>query len=84
MKVVELVFNPLTGVLQIYDQCRLYRMYGQFCEDFLKFDIAFNFLKFFVLFYNCYLAKSLFKRLERGELILCSHGRQVVDLINQI
>ena len=31
-----------------------------------------------------YLAKSYYRRLERGELILVNHGRSIVELINQV
>lgn len=40
--------------------------------------------KFFIMFYIAFLAKSTYRRLQRGEILLVSHGGQILSLMNQI
>ena len=45
---------------------------------------GFNALRFAYIFYVAYITKSYYRRLERGELILVSHGKSIVELINTL
>ena len=83
-KIFETIFNPLTGVLMVGESCQIMGYYGQSCYDFLFWDMIWMLSKFFLMFYVAYIAKSVYIRLQRGEVLLVSHGQQILALVNSI
>ena len=43
-----------------------------------------NSFRFLYYYYAAYLIRSYYRRLERGELILVSHGKSIVELISAV
>ena len=59
-------------------------MYAGNCKDIFMLETIINGLRLGYLFYLALLAKSFYRRIERGELILVSHGKSIVELVNTI
>ena len=83
LKLVELAVFPIIGLFSSYDMCKSY-IYTDSCKDIFIQNAAFNSVRFAFLFYVAYISKSFYRRLERGELILVTHGKSIVELINTI
>lgn len=78
---VQAVLFPTIGLLSTYDMCNSY-MYNQPCRQIAMWNTGFNVLRLLYLFYQAYIAKSYYRRLQRGERILVECGRSIVELIN--
>lgn len=74
IKIVEMILLPSIGVLSIIDMNKSY-IYHRSTEDIITTQIIWSLIIFFYYFYVAYIAKSFHRRLEKGELILASHGR---------
>lgn len=83
LTVTIMLMFPVVGLLSSNDMCRSY-IYYQSCKDIWTFNSAFNLLRFFYHFYAAYLSKSYYRRIERGEIILVTHGKSIVELINAV
>jgi hypothetical protein len=80
-KLVEMVAFPLIGMLTTIDMLRSYTYYQN--DMFIIGQSAvWNGFKFAYYFYVAYIAISFQRRLEKGEIILVSHGRSIVELVN--
>ena len=80
---VQLFLFPALGLVSTHDMCNSY-VYYQPCKDIFMQNLLFNILRFAYIFYVAYIAKSYYRRIERGELILVNHGRAIVELINSV
>ncbi len=83
LTMVEATVFPVIGFLSSYDMCQSY-VYNEPCKNIFMTNGGFNALRFAYLFYVAYIAKSYYRRIERGELILVTHGKSIVELINTI
>ena len=83
LNLIQLAIFPLLGLLSTYDMCKSY-VYYQSCKDIFTTNAAITVLRLLYFFYVSYLAKSYYRRVERGELILVNHGRAIVELINTV
>jgi len=81
-KTVMILF-PTVGLLSSFDMCRSY-IYYQTCKDIWTYNSAFNLMRFLYLFYIAFISKSYYRRIERGEIILVTHGKSIVELINAV
>lgn len=82
-KLTEMIVLPTLGLLSAFDMCNSY-MYYQRCSDIFAQQAVASAFKLGYYFYVAYIARSFQRRLERGEIILVSHGKAIVDLVNQI
>eukprot|EP00347_Sterkiella_histriomuscorum_P008188 403346044 len=80
---VQLLIFPALGLASTYDMCNSY-VYYEPCKNIFLQNSMFSALRIGYLFYVAYIAKSFYRRLERGEIILVNHGRSIVELINQV
>lgn len=83
MVLVQLMIFPVLGLLSTYDMCNSY-VYYEPCKNIFMQNSVFSALRIGYLYYVAYIAKSLYRRLERGEIILVNHGRSIVELINKV
>ena len=83
MKTVEMALIPFIGILSSGNMCNSY-LYTDPCNKIYLLNTALNVGRFCYLFYAAYLAKSYYRRLERGEKILVNYGKSIVELINSI
>ena len=67
-KVFECIFNPLTGVLMIGENCQLMGFYGESCYEYLMWDIIWMFSKLIVMFYAALLSKVFWRRINAEKL----------------
>ena len=80
-KIYEMITLPVLGLISVTDRCKMLTYY-QTCSDIFIYSSVFFSISFFYNFYIAYLAKSFYRRLERGEIILVTHGRSIVELID--
>jgi len=69
LKKFELFLFPALGILSTYDMCQSW-LYNETCSQIFMQNALFNFMRGGFLFYVAYIAKSYFRRIERGEFIL--------------
>ena len=82
-KIYELIVLPTLGLASSYDMCQSY-VYNQPCNDIIVRVGVANTIRLALLLYSAYIAKSYYRRLERGEIILATYGRSIVELIDQV
>jgi len=83
LKLIEALINPTTGIMMQFEQEKIFKFIDGRDKE-LTTWIFINILKYFLLLYTAYLAKSFVKRIQRGEYILVAHGRGVLDLMSTI
>jgi len=77
MKMYEVIVLPILGMASSYDMCNSY-VYNSECHEIVVWVGAINASKVVMLLYSAYIAKSFYRRIERGEIILATYGRGIV------
>ena len=83
IKMAEMAVLPALGLFSAYDMCQSY-IYHDPCDEIFVSVGVLNSCRFAYLFYVAFIAKSFYRRIERGELILVNHGRSIAMLIDHI
>lgn len=81
--IYEAIALTILGNLASYDMCHSY-VYYEPCKDIVVEQILLNSIRFSYYYYAAYIVGSYYRRLERGELILVSHGKSIVELISAV
>eukprot|EP00349_Pseudokeronopsis_sp_Brazil_P000685 CAMPEP_0202957114 /NCGR_PEP_ID=MMETSP1396-20130829/1551_1 /ASSEMBLY_ACC=CAM_ASM_000872 /TAXON_ID= /ORGANISM="Pseudokeronopsis sp., Strain Brazil" /LENGTH=110 /DNA_ID=CAMNT_0049674437 /DNA_START=322 /DNA_END=654 /DNA_ORIENTATION=- len=79
-KLLELFLVPSLSVGSVLDMCNSI-VYSADCSDLFFAELIINAIRATYLGYSAYLVKSYLRRMKRGEIILATHGKDVVEII---